>query len=987
MRVPTDDRPRRRLGMRAWIIGAVVVLLILLMSLRGLAHFYTDYLWFDEVGFGDTWRGLLGARLVPALVFTVIFFVAMLLNLTIADRLAPRNLTMGPEDEMIERYRTTVAPYSGRIRLGISLFFALIAGAGVSAQWREWLLFRNRVDFGITDPQFNRDVGFYVFELPFIRFAIEWAFLSLVIILLVTAVFHYVNGGIRLQSPFQRVTPQVKAHLSVLLAAMALVKTAQYYFDRFELNFSSRGATDGASYTDVNAQLPALNLLMWISVAAAVLFIANIWRRGWVLPIIAVGLWGFISLVVGTIYPEVIQRIQVRPNEFAREEPYIERNIESTLAAFDLTDVDVRDFEYGEDLTPTDIDANRETLENARLWDPGQIDKSFQELQEFRSFYEFSDVDVDRYPIGSEEREPVMISTRELDEGGLPSSTWTNRHLTYTHGYGAVAATANQVDRENAPSFVLSGLENDGELEVDRPGIYFGENLGGYVVVNTAEGEVEPAAGGEERVNYEGSGGVQVSSLLKKAALAARFGDWNLFVSGQVESNSRAIFLRDVRERVEKAAPFLAFDADPYPVIVDGRVLWIVDGYTTSTKYPYSQSIRPQALDGNSGLATEFNYVRNSVKAVVDAYDGEISFYVVDEQDPIIEAWSRAFPELFAPMSDMPAGLESHFRYPEDLFKAQTEQFAIYHIQDPRQFYNKEDIWDVAPQPISGATVTDATVPSGPTSSVAGNNGGRNDTLAGTGDPINPLYQTMQLPEESNGQEFMLVRSYVPIQTNNQLSAFMVAKSDPGAYGQLIVYRTRANQEAPSPTQIATQIDSDPDISEQFTLLDARGSRVIRGDIQLIPVENSIIWARPIYVQGQGASSFPRFRFLVVSYGRTSVLAADIDDGLAQIFEGAPPRVDLEDSGTDPPDGSGDDNGTTTTTTSPPTTPTTQPELPDDVEELLEIADEAFADAEAALQDGDLVTWAQRLEEAQEAVAEARRLSSESASTTTAPEA
>jgi uncharacterized membrane protein (UPF0182 family) len=983
MRAPPTEQPRRRIGLRASIIAAVVLLVVLALSLRGLAQFYTDYLWFEGLGLADTWRGLLAARVVPALVFMAIFFVVMLVNLTIADRLAPRHRTMGPEDEMIERYRLTVAPYAGRIRAGISAFFALIAGAGVSSQWEEWLLFRNGGSFGIKDPQFGRDIGFYVFDLPFIRFVIEWSFVSLVVVLLVTAVFHYVNGGIRLQTPFQRVTPQVKAHLSVLLAAMALVKTAQYYFDRFELNFSSRGAIDGASYTDVNAQLPALNLLLWISVAAAGLFIANIWRRGWVLPIIAVGLWAFISLVVGTIYPEVIQRVQVRPNEFAREEPYIERNIEATLEAFGLDDIEVRRLDYRENLTTRDLDANQATLDNARLWDPEQVVESFQQLQGFRPYYAFVDADVDRYRIG-DDTVPVMISVRELNSGRLPSNTWTNRHLQYTHGFGAVASAANAVDAQSQPSFLLSDLPPSGELELERSGVYFGENLGGYVVVNSKVPEIfATGTGGDEQTRYDGNGGVQISSFLRRAALAARFGDWNLLVSGQVDSDSRAIYVRDVRERVEQVAPFLDFDADPYPVILDGRVLWVIDAYTTTSKYPYSQRVSPSDLPPSSGLAKSFNYVRNSVKAVVDGYDGTMRFYVVDEDDPIIAAWERAFPELFSDRSEMPEGLEEHFRYPQDLFKAQTDQYAIYHMDDPRQLYNKEDIWDVAPQPTAGAVPTPNTV--GPTTSVRGNDGGRADTLAGTGDPIEPLYLTMGLPGEDEGQQFVLTRPFVPRQRNNLLSAFMVAKSDPGSYGELVVYETPTDRVVPSPTQIATQIESNTEISRVFTLLDARGSAVIRGQLQLIPIEESIIWVRPIYVEGTGESSFPRFRFLVVSYGERSVLAQDIEDGLAQLFEGAEPAVDL-------PDETGGDGVEPPPTTPEPTAPTapgtTAPEppaeLPDDVTELLRLAAEAFDAADEALRAGDTVEWARRVEEAKGYVERAAEIAEASTTTTVA---
>src|SRR5919106_2103679 len=397
MRVPTVERRRRSFRIRGWIIAGVVLLLILLFSLRGLAGFYTDFLWFDSIDQGSTRRSLLAARVVPAIVFTVVFFVIMLASLTIADRLSPKYRSMGPEDELVERYQQFVSPYQGRIRVGVSLFFALIAGVGVASQWQQWVLFTNRVDFGVKDAQFDQDIGFYVFQLPFLRFIANWLFAGLVIVLLVTAVAHYLNGGIRFQSPFQRVTPQVKAHVSVILALMALVKSAQYYLDRYQLNFSSRGAVQGASYTDVKAQLPALNMLIVISVAAALLFFVNRWLKGWVLPIIAVGLWSFVSVVIGSIYPTIVQKASVEPNELQKESRFIQRNIDATRRAFGLDKVAVKNFEYKEDLKADGIRANEGTIDDIRLWDPHVLVNTFTPLQQLRPQYTFGDVDIDRY--------------------------------------------------------------------------------------------------------------------------------------------------------------------------------------------------------------------------------------------------------------------------------------------------------------------------------------------------------------------------------------------------------------------------------------------------------------------------------------------------------------------------------------------------------------------------------------------------------------
>jgi uncharacterized membrane protein (UPF0182 family) len=984
MRVTPADVPRRPLGLRGWLIGGAVVLVILLLSLRGLARFYTDYLWFKEVGFEDTWRELLSAKAVPALIFSAIFFVVMLVNLVVADRIAPRyRSAAGPEDEIIERYRTYVAPYSGRLRVFVSLFFALVMGGGVSAEWRSWILFSNAVDFDIRDPQFNRDIGFYVFRLPFLEFAVGWAFAALLVVLIVTAVFHYLNGGIRIQSPWQRVTPQVKVHLSVILALMALTKTVQYYLARYELVFSRRGFVDGATYTDVEAQLPALNLLMVISIAAAALFIANIWRKGWVFPIIAVGLWGFISLVAGTIYPAVIQRVVVQPNEFSREEDYIVRNITATRAAFGLDDaiVQTEDFDYAADLDTATVDTSQATLDNIRLWDPDRLLDVYRAQQERSPFYRFIDVDADRYTIGLDPQLPTMISLRELDAENIPDRSWTNRHLVYTHGYGPVASAANSSD-SGTPSYLVSSIPLSGDLPnmPGNPEIYFGENMSSYVVVDTkvAEQQATPESEG-----YSGAAGVEVSNFIRRSALALRFGDWNLLVSGQLTGDSRVLYKRDVSERLRTAAPFLRFDADPYSVVVDGRILWVVDAYTTSDRYPYSQSLNPSNLPAGSGLDTDFNYVRNSVKATVDAYDGTITFYVVDpdedgeSDDPIIRAYQKAFPDLFTSQSEMPPGLREHWRYPEDLFRAQTEQFALYHMTDPADFFRRQFIWDVAPRPERAATA-----PATGTTT-RGNDGGRNTTLAASGTPMEPLYLTMQLPDEAQ-PEFVLIRPYVPRGRANQLSAFMAARMDGENYGKLVSYELPVNEVAPSPAQAATLIESDPVISQVFTPLDLRGSTVLRGNVQLLPIGNSIIYARPIYVLGQGEGQFPRLRFVALAYDDASLLVdfegdeddiTTIDEAVDRLVTGQlptePPDTEPPEEPTEP--GATTTTSSTTTTTTTATTGTTQP-LPDDVAELLARAQQEFDAADEAFRAGSLGEYQAHVQEAQRLVAEANRL-------------
>jgi len=944
VRVPTIERRRRPYRSRTWLVLAIVlvVLLVLLLSLRGLAHFYTDYLWFRSVGFTDVWRGLLAAKVVPAVVFTLALFAVLLTSLTIADRLAPRMRTMGPEDELIDRYQQAVGRYSGRIRVGVSALFALIMGVSVSGEWQQWILFRNRVDFGVKDPQFHKDLGFYVFQLPFLKFIADWAFGALVIVLLVTAVAHYLNGGIRLQTPFQRVTPQVKAHLSVILALMALVKALQYYLGQFELNFSKRGVVEGASYTDVHAQLQALKLLIFIAVIAAVLFVWNIRRRGWVLPIIAVGLWALLSLVVGTIYPAAIQKFRVDPNELSKERGYIDRNIKATRDAFNLGKVDVQPFAYRADLDTPALADNRQTVDNARLWDPEQLLSNYNSFQQLKTYYQFADANVDRYTLGDKVTQ-VLIAARALDRANLPSQSWVARHLVYTHGYGLGVSPSNKADSGGRPDYLLGDIPPraaDPALQLTQPGIYFGENLSGYALVDAKSAEFDHPRQGQSdaTTRYTGSGGVVLSSWLKRAAFALRFGDINPLISGQVTSRTRVLYLRDIRDRVKKAAPFLKYDAHPYPVILDGKVVWVLDAYTVTDRYPYSQ-----ATGGNGGLDGQFNYVRNSVKATVDAYDGTMRFYVIDTHDPIARAYRRAFPKLFSDFSKMPRGLREHLRYPEDLFKTQTDVYSSYHMTNPTTFYNKADLWAVSPDPGSGAV--GAVNPDSSSTVAASEN--KPQAASSSSRRIDPIYLLMRLPNQPK-ESFLILRPFVPVSHNNaltQLVSFMVAKSDPADYGQIQSFVMPAGQAVTGPDQVNQIINSTQEISKAFTLLGqpGSGSRVIQGKLQLIPVRNSLLYIRPIYVQAEQGSQLPSFRSVVVFYNETAVIGDNLLDALHKFpeFAGvAPPS-------TPAPGGGGGGGGTV-----PP-----QPNAT--VQQLLSRASDLFNQAQDALASKDLGKYQQ----------------------------
>jgi hypothetical protein len=963
VRVPPEPPPTRRATRRPRVprvalVIAVVVLLVLVFSLRGIARVATDYLWFKELGRTDVWRGLVAARFFPAIVAIAVTFAVMLISLIVAERLAPKFRPMSTEDEIVERYRLFVAPFAGRLRFGVSLLFAIAVGANAASQWEHWLLFRNAVDFGVKDEQFDRDIGFYVFTLPFVQFALGLLFAGLVVVFMVTLVSHYLNGGIRLQSPFQRVTPQVKAHLSVLLALMALVKTAQYWYARFDLVFSRRGPVDGAAYTDVKVQLPALRLLLVISLIAAVLFIVNIWQRGWALPIIAVGLWGFVSIVVGTIAPAATQQFSVKNSELSKETPYIARNITATRQAYGLEAFTVTSLESGSAITRDQVEAAGSTLDQVRVWDPMKLESQFNELQAFRSYYRFSDLDIDRYRFG-DQYEPVVIATRELDPGGIPSTSWLNRHLIYTHGNSVVVAAADEANDGQA-SFRLSGIPARGEdvvrVESGQPGIYYGEGVGGYVVVRSREAEVEASStreGEEAKVRYEGEGGVPVSGFFTKAALALRFWDKDLFLSSRVTGDSRVVWIRDVAERVEKAAPFLHVDGDPYPVIIDGEILWVVDAYTTTDRYPYSQAM---SVSGAPGLGHEFNYVRNSVKAIVDAYDGSVTLYAWDEEDPILRAWRKAFPNLFTPKADVPAALAAHFRYPEELFRAQTEQLGDYHVTNPETLYRGSERWQVAD---SGTDVAAATA-AGPTTTTAaaGNDGGRSTRLASSGRPAAPLYLMMTVPG-ADEPEFVLTRSYQPVRKPNQLQAFAVARSDPGHYGEFLVYEVDAAELPASPARAAAIIQSEQEINSTLTLICQKGSECSFGEVQVLPIDDAFLYVQPVYVKREGESSFLRLQGVAVSDGRKAALADDFDAALAAMLGEPPP---------DEPDPGGGD--------------ATVAELLADAQREFELADQAAASGDYAGQ-GEHLDAARELLDQAAALAATDGTGGDGATTTT----
>ena len=971
MQPPEEMKPRRRRTNRARVLlgfGGLAVFLFF-TSIRGLAGFWTDYLWFDSLSLSSVWASVLWAKIGLGLLFTAIFFVAIWISLFIADRLAPKVRPPGPEDELSRRWQQFTASRSILVRSVISLLFALLVGAGVSSQWQSWLFFTNRVDFGIVDQQFGIDVGFYVFQLPFLTFVVNWAFAAILVILVVTTIEHYLNGGIRLQGQAgSRVTPQVKAHLSLLLGLLALIKGVGYYLDRYELTLSERGFVTGATYTDVKAQLPALQLLMIVSVFCFGLLIFNIWRRGFTYPIIAVGLWALVASLAGTIYPALVQRFQVEPSESTKEAPYIERNIEMTRIAMGLDRVTPRDFDYEPTLSASEIEENLATVRNVRLLDPAVMRDTFQQTQGIKSFYDFRDIDVDRYEIDGRTTQ-VVLAARELKQTDLPNSSWESEHIAFTHGYGIAAAPANAIDANGRPDYALADIpvaarSGADSLEVDMPGLYIGEGLQGYAIVGATRDEVDFQDNDDrtEVTRYDGADGVEINSLPRKLAFALRFAEPNLVVSGELGSESRILYKRDVVDRAKTLAPFLKFDSDPYPAVIDGKVMWILDAYTSTDMFPYAERVNPRAVR-KGDLRSSVNYVRNSIKVVVDAYDGTPNFYVVDDADPIAKSYQLQFPNLFS--EETPSTeLTEHFRYPEDLFRMQTEMWGRYRITEASEFYDAAGAWSVAQDPGNsiGQTAVESVI------DASGN------IISSSEVRIAPQYLLMRLPGDED-ESFVIFRPFVPFSDDDSrknLEGFMVVHNDPERYGEIEVYEIRSSTPVDGPALFNSNIQTEEEISERVTLLNQNGSTVVPGNLLLIPVENSLLYVRPLYIEATGTTAVPELQLVIVGVGPEVKIADSFEAALAAAIPGLQADVGSGPISASPdPESSNEDDSSSGAPAEPDDL-----DSPDElsIEELLAKSREAFDRADAALRAGDLAGYQRWVESAAGYIAKAQRL-------------
>lgn len=841
---------------RVIILVVLAVLIFFLAIILPFAGFYTDALWYNHLGFQNLFWKTFWAKILMVVIFGAAFFILMYGNIWLARRIPPKQSidTEGsPLESVLIKAR---GAWSKVISIGVLIFSilaAFFAGLGWGGKWDLVLKFLNHASVGTKDPLFHKDIGFYMFSYPFQRAVVDWLLSSLFFVLIVVAVVYIFDGGIRLKRGPDMLAPHVKAHLSVMIGAIFLVKAWSYRLNMYELLFSKRGVVYGAGYTDVHAQMYALWIMFILALICAVILLANIWYKGWLLPAVAIGSLIVVTILAGTVYPLIIQTYGVKPNEREKEAKYIKYNIDYTRQAYKINEVQVKPFAGDQELYAEDIGENLATVRNIRLWDPRPMLDTYQQLQSIRQYYVFNDVDVDRYTIDNEYRQ-TMVSAREMLQANLPESarTWINNTLVYTHGYGACLSPTNDVTRDGNPNLLVKDIPPVGStnLQIKRPEVYFGEKTDENIVVNTTEEEFDYPKGDKKiYTTYTGKGGVRVNSFWRKVLLSIRFRDINMLFSGQVRSDSRVMWDRNVRERVEKCAPFLEFDTDPYLVINDaGRMFWIVDGYATSDRFPYSQPIE--------GMG---NYVRNSVKAVVDAYDGKVWLYVIDPEDPVIKTYQKIFPQIFTPFEKMPDDLKKHLRYPEDMFMVQSDILRTYHMTDPKEFYNKEDEWDFAQELFENAK-----------------------------QPMVPYYIIMKLPEQE-GEEMVLMLPFVPHKKQNMIS-WLGARMDGEHYGELINYTFPSGKLVYGPEQIEGRIEQDPDISRQLSLWRQEGSKVIRGNLLVIPIEQSLIYVEPLYLEAVQIK-IPQIKRVVLVYKDQVVMEPTLERAFARVFKGAQPTA------------------------------------------------------------------------------------------------
>ena len=923
---------------RSPLVITAAILVALGALITYFSGYYVDWLWFKSVDFTSVWSTVLLTKIQLFLIVGVITSATISLNIYLAYKRRPLYVPTSIEVSGLERLRAQVEPIRRWVFLGIVLVLAYFAGTSGMVFWREWMLFKNSTDFGVKDPQFGLDISFFAFRLPMWQAIIGWAISTLVLATLASAFIHYMYGGIRTQVQSDRTTVAARVQISVLLGLIVLLKAVAYWFDRYALALKESKLITGLTYTDVNATLPAKAILSAIAVVCALLFFANIIRRSWLLPAAGTALLVVSSVLIAGIYPGAIQQFQVKPSESSKEAPYIQRNIDATRAAYDLNGVQMQDYNATLSTSAGQLAKDAATIANIRLMDPNVLSATFRQLQQIKPYYSFPEsLDIDRYTVNGVSRDAV-VAVRELNIDGNPSRNWINDHLVYTHGFGFVAAFGNTVDADGKPNFLVGDLPPTKGLGAFEPRVYFGENVPDYSIIGGKKSN-EPvefdypddtSANGQKNYTYTGKGGVPVGSLLNKLIFAVKYGEQRILLSNLINADSKILFNRNPRERVAKVAPWLTLDGDPYPAVVDGKVTWILDGYTTSAGYPYSRSTSlatatNDALTANSTSITAqsnkaVNYIRNSVKATVDAYDGTVTLYQWDTTDPVLKTWMKAFPNTVKAKSSISQGLLDHIRFPEDMFRVQRDILSSYHVKSAAAFYGGQDFWRVPRDP-----------------STFGANAGAQP----------PYYMTVQMPGAAK-PTFSLTTPFVPRGGRENLSAFAAVNSTAGAdYGKITVLQLPRSTNIAGPSQVASNFEAKPEVANALSLLRQGGSDVVLGNLLTLPVGNGLLYVQPVYVRATGnASAYPLLQKVLVSFGDVIGFDSSLKGALDQVFGG--------NSGTNASAG----------------TPTTSSGSAD-LASALQSAKQAIADGQAALAKGDFAAYGRAQDRLKAAIAAA----------------
>jgi uncharacterized protein len=862
----------RRMRISLIVVGVIIALLIVASSLVGV---YVDWLWYGSVGFRRVFQSVIDTRLVLFAIFGIAMALAIFANLTVAFRMRPPFRPMSPEQQNLERYRVVLEPRRRVIFIVTTVVVGLGAGASAQSNWRTWLLFLNGGSFGVKDPQFHRDVSFFAWDYPIYRQLLGFGFSVVIFSLLLSVAVHYLFGAIRLQTPGPKMTLSARRHITVLIFLFIVLKAFAYWFDRYGLVFSNRGKVTGASYTDVNASLPAKTILFWIAVIIALGVLASIWLKSAQLPAIGFVVLLILSIVINGVYPAIVQQVTVKPNASDKEAKYIKRNITATRQAYDVVTAGATGGTVGYDQYPIDsnpdtaaITTTNPTVNDIRILDPNVLSPTFTQQQRIRNVYGFPlKLDVDRYDLDGATSDYV-VGVRELNAASLTGNqtNWINEHTVYTHGYGFVAAQANQDVTNNATGYTEGDIPPTGPLGLKQPDAYYGELLPNYSVVAAAGAAREYDGSDSAKVTYRGGGGVGLSNPINKLAFAIQYKQTNFLLNDAVAAKgAKVMFNRDPRQIVKKVAPFLTVDGDPYPIIDDatGDIVWMVDGYTTLSNFPYSEQQSLSNLTDDSLTAAnktasqpndQINYIRNSVKATVDAYTGKVTLYSWDNQDPVLKAWTKIFPKLVQPKSSMPAAILAHVRYPEDLFEVQRAILARYHVDDPVTFYNDGDKW---------------TVPADPS------NTGENQ----------PPYYVLAAPASGGTNAQFQLTSPMKVNNNTNLSAYLSVDSDPGPnYGKMTVLRLPGGTVVRGPEQIFNIFNSTPAISKDLAQFTQGGSTVAHGNLLTLPVGNTFLYVEPLYIQAS-SNGYPTLQRILVAYGNKIGYASDLADALGNLSQ------------------------------------------------------------------------------------------------------